>query len=423
MAADPLRVPARGGGGFAAGGRRRSGGRPLGERFGDRDLFAVAIQAQGYMLIKSGQVREGLALLDEGDGRRDRRGAVADRHRDRLLRRDPRLPGGVRGPPCARVDPGARGLVGAAAGDGRVHRALPRAPRGDHAAGRRLAGRARGGAPCRRALRRRRGTRRRASRATARASSFGCRATSPAPRRRTGRRARFGWEPQPGLAQLRLAQGRTDAAVAAIRARRGGRDASRSTGRGCSRPSSRSCSRQGTSTPPVVPATSSRRSRPATRARCSAPSSRTRAARSTSRRASHARRSRRCARAREAWQRLDAPYEIARTRVLVGDACRALGDEESAALEHDAARAIFERLGARPDLARLSLRRRLAHGLSGRELEVLRLVAAGRTNREIAASLVISEHTVARHLQNIFAKLGVSSRAAATAFAFEHDLV
>jgi DNA-binding NarL/FixJ family response regulator len=63
------------------------------------------------------------------------------------------------------------------------------------------------------------------------------------------------------------------------------------------------------------------------------------------------------------------------------------------------------------------------HGLSNRELEVLRLVAAGRTNREIAASLVISEHTVARHLQNIFAKLGLSSRAAATVFAFEHDLV
>ena len=70
-----------------------------------------------------------------------------------------------------------------------------------------------------------------------------------------------------------------------------------------------------------------------------------------------------------------------------------------------------------------SLRRGVTRGLSAREVEVLRLVAAGRTNRQIAASLVISEHTVARHLQNIFAKLGVSSRAAATAFAFEHDLV
>src|SRR5439155_120487 len=61
--------------------------------------------------------------------------------------------------------------------------------------------------------------------------------------------------------------------------------------------------------------------------------------------------------------------------------------------------------------------------LSSRELEVLRLVASGKSNREIASTLVISEHTVARHVQNIFAKLGLSSRAAATAFAFEHDLV
>jgi len=126
--------------------------------------------------------------------------------------------------------------------------------------------------------------------------------------------------------------------------------------------------------------------------------------------------------AAETWRLLDAPYEIARTRSLLGDACRSLGDEESAVLEHDAARAGFERLGARPDIARLRPSTS-GHGLSRRELEVLRLVAAGRTNRQIAASLVISEHTVARHVQNIFAKLGLSSRAAATAFAFEHDLV
>jgi len=92
-------------------------------------------------------------------------------------------------------------------------------------------------------------------------------------------------------------------------------------------------------------------------------------------------------------------------------------------LELEAARGIFERLGAKPDLARLASRAADAHGLSRRELEVLRLVASGKSNREIAAALVISEHTVARHLQNIFAKLDLSSRAAATAFAFEHDLV
>ena len=127
------------------------------------------------------------------------------------------------------------------------------------------------------------------------------------------------------------------------------------------------------------------------------------------------------------WQELDAPYEVARVRVLVGLACRALGDEESAALELAAAREVFERLAAAPDLARIELLAdRTApdsYGLSGRELEVLRLVAAGKTNREIASELVLSEHTVARHVQNIFAKLGVTSRTAATAFAFQHELV
>jgi DNA-binding NarL/FixJ family response regulator len=128
------------------------------------------------------------------------------------------------------------------------------------------------------------------------------------------------------------------------------------------------------------------------------------------------------------WQELEAPYEAARARVLIGLVCRALGDHDSGALEIDAARAVFVELGAAPDLARLdALREREApvatHGLSARELEVLRLVAAGHSNRKIAAELVISEHTVARHLQNIFTKLGVSSRTAATAFAFEHELV
>jgi DNA-binding CsgD family transcriptional regulator len=130
----------------------------------------------------------------------------------------------------------------------------------------------------------------------------------------------------------------------------------------------------------------------------------------------------------QVWQELDAPYDVGCVRVLVGLACRALGDDDSAVLELEAARAAFESLGAAPDLARVDSLMRPAlhggtHGLTTRELEVLRLIAAGKTNREIAATLVVSEHTVARHLQNIFAKLGVSSRSAATAFAFAHDLV
>ncbi len=129
-------------------------------------------------------------------------------------------------------------------------------------------------------------------------------------------------------------------------------------------------------------------------------------------------------RALRVWQEFEAPYEAARTRVLVGLACRALGDEDTAALELEAARGVFEQLGAGPDLARLlPPGRRDEHALTPRELDVLRLVAAGRSNRQIAVELVVSEHTVARHVQNILAKLRVPSRTAAAAFAFEHDLV
>jgi DNA-binding NarL/FixJ family response regulator len=124
------------------------------------------------------------------------------------------------------------------------------------------------------------------------------------------------------------------------------------------------------------------------------------------------------------WQSLRAPYEVARLRVLVSSACAAFGDEEAARLELDTARESFAALGAQPDLSSLRERTsRASHGLTEREVEVLRLVAAGKGNREIAGELTISEHTVARHVQNIFAKLDVSSRTAATAFAFEQHLV
>jgi DNA-binding NarL/FixJ family response regulator len=130
----------------------------------------------------------------------------------------------------------------------------------------------------------------------------------------------------------------------------------------------------------------------------------------------------------EIWQRVGAPYLAARVRVLVGRACRGLGDEEGAAMELDAARAVFEKLEAAPDAARAAALAGKAaparpHGLTPRELEVLRLVASGKTNRDIAAELFVSEKTVDRHVSNILTKLDVASRTAAAAFAFEHQLL
>ena len=126
------------------------------------------------------------------------------------------------------------------------------------------------------------------------------------------------------------------------------------------------------------------------------------------------------------WQALDTPYEAARIRLLVGTACRDLGDAHSAEMEFDAARWIFTELGALPDLARvdaLSPTGARPGGLTAREIQVLRLVATGQTNRMVAAELFLSEKTIARHVSNIFTKLGVASRSAATAYAYEHGLV
>lgn len=127
------------------------------------------------------------------------------------------------------------------------------------------------------------------------------------------------------------------------------------------------------------------------------------------------------------WRALEAPHEAARARVLIALACRALGDDDSAEMELDAARSIFAELRAMPDVARTeSLSRVTAAGIPGgltaREVEVLALVTKGQTNREIAEELVISEKTVASHLSHVFTKLGLSSRSAATAYAYEHGL-
>lgn len=132
-------------------------------------------------------------------------------------------------------------------------------------------------------------------------------------------------------------------------------------------------------------------------------------------------------RAAAGWHQLDAAHNAAQTRLLIGLACRELGDEDAARLEIEGARQAFRRLGAEPDAERAEALLEPAGrgrplGLTGREMELLALLATGKTNREIAGRLFISEKTVARHVSNIFNKLGVSSRAAATAYALKHDL-
>jgi DNA-binding CsgD family transcriptional regulator len=234
--------------------------------------------------------------------------------------------------------------------------------------------------------------------------------------------SRNGWEPQPGLAQLRLMQGKGDAALASIR-------------RACAEAAEPS--KRASLLPAQVEIALAAGEIEEARAACL--ELRELATQYESQMldaiVAHADGAVALAddappaaltllrRAHAIWLELDAPYEIARTRELIARACAALGDDDATALELDAARELFEKLGAAPDLARLSAPGRAPSGLSERELEVLRLVAAGKSNREIAGALVISEHTVARHLQNIFRKIGVTSRAAATAFAFEHGLL
>jgi DNA-binding NarL/FixJ family response regulator len=125
------------------------------------------------------------------------------------------------------------------------------------------------------------------------------------------------------------------------------------------------------------------------------------------------------------WQGLEMPYEAAQARVLMALACRALHDTDAASMELDAARRVFLRLGAAPQVARVDelLGSRATSGLTSREMEVIRLLARGETNRAIARTLSISERTVDRHVSNIFTKLDLPSRAAATAYAYEHGLV
>jgi ATP/maltotriose-dependent transcriptional regulator MalT len=241
--------------------------------------------------------------------------------------------------------------------------------------------------------------------------------------------SRWGREPQPGLALLRLAQGDVHAAAAAIRRALDG------AGDRAARcrllpayvevmlalpdvPAARAAADE-------VSATAADLDAPLLRALAAHASGAVLLAEGDVRAAAIALRL-----AWVAWQELDGPYEAARVRMLLGLACRELGDVDSAAMELDAARWVFQQLGAVPDLARVDALSGpagagagAAGSLTARERQVLALVAAGRSNRQIASDLVVSEHTVARHVQNIFAKLGVTSRTAAAAFAFAHDLV
>ena len=399
----------------------------IGERFGEPDLFALAAHEQGEILIKLGRLDEGLGLLDEamvavtaGELSPIVAGIVycgvilacQDAHEVRRAREWTAALSAW----CARqpdlVAFTGRCLVHRAEImqlEGAFSDALEEARR---AAERCLQGEnpAAAGEACYR-----QGEIHRAAR-----------------RLRRGRGGLSGGEP----ARARAAAGPCPAATRPGRARRGGdhdpqgrrrRQPKPASGRGSSRPTSRSCSRSTTSRPPAAPAASSSRS---PRVRRRAPSGRWRRRRgapSSWLRATPLARSSSLRRAGEVWQQLKAPYEAARVRELAGRACRVLGDEDTAALELEASRAAYAELGASPDLARLrSLGggpRADAHGLTARELEVLRHLAAGETNKAIAAELVLSERTVDRHVSNIFAKLGVSSRTAATAYAYEHRLL
>jgi DNA-binding CsgD family transcriptional regulator len=399
----------------------------IGQRFNDSDLFALAVHAQGQMLIRDGRVHEGLALLDEAmvavtggelspivtglvycgvilacqevyELRRAQEWTTA---LTRWCERQPDL-----------VAFTGRCLVHRAE-IMQVHGAWADALEEARRAGTRLSetmNKAAAGLAFYRQGELHRLQGEFAAAEDAYRTASGC-----------------GWEPQPGLALLRLAQGRRDAAAASIRRVIGERtdvlkraallpahveimlavgdgDEARSACRELEQIAARYESR-------MLDALVAY-----TRGATELADGDARAALVSLRQAWHA------------WQELEAPYDAARARVLLGLACRALGDDDAAALELEAARDVFTQLGAAPDLDRVeSLASRTAssdaHGLTARELQVLRLVAAGKSNREIASTLVISEHTVARHLQNMFTKLGLSSRTAATAFAFEHDLV
>jgi DNA-binding CsgD family transcriptional regulator len=244
---------------------------------------------------------------------------------------------------------------------------------------------------------------------------------------------RNGCEPQPGVSLLRLAERKLDAAVAAIRGVAGSADSLQGPGAGSSDPKLLGPYVEiliATGDLDTARAAADELTRIATA--FDAPFLLAASAQATGAvLLAEGKMKAALALVREAWaiwQQLDMPYEAARVRVLIGRICQELEDHETARMHFDAAHSVFRQLGAAPDLVELE---RLMAGrgpgplsaLTDREREVLSLVAAGETNRQIATALGISEHTVARHLSNIFDKLGVTSRTAASAFAHKHKLV
>ncbi|MFF2485637.1 LuxR C-terminal-related transcriptional regulator [Microbacterium sp. NPDC058062] len=232
-----------------------------------------------------------------------------------------------------------------------------------------------------------------------------------------------GWEPQPGLSLLHLALGRARRAQDEIRRSAAGADpltrryllpavAEVEIAAGDHDAARRAVEElrdaSGTSATPMLDATIA-----ATDARVLLAEGRTADALDAARTAVRA------------WDLVGAPYEAARSRVLAGRALHTIGEAEAAHEEFDAARTVFLALGAEPAVAELAavMGDRRAGALTARELEVLRLVSTGLTNRRIGERLSLSEKTVARHLANIFGKLGITSRAAATAYAYENGLV
>ncbi len=399
----------------------------IGERFGDRDLFFLAVQEQGHALVNQGWVEEGLGLLDE---------AMVAVTAGEL---SPIVTGIVY---CGVIDvcKEAYELRRAQEWTAALTQWCEQQPDMVAFTGRCLVQRAEimglHGA-WRDALEEARRARQRCEQVKNWAATAQAFYLQGELHRLQGRfseaeeayrdASRYWWEPQPGLALLRLAQGNDDAAVAAIRRMVG--ETTEPLKRARLLPAyveimlavgdaqaARSACRE-------LEEISARYESEMLGAMVAHAEGAVDLTEGDTRAALVALR-----RAWRMWQELEAPYEVARVRVLLGLACRALGDYDTAALELEAAGDVFQQLGAAPDLAHMEelcrpAAPKAAGGLTAREVQVLRLVATGKTNQAIAAELFISEKTVARHVSNIFAKLGLSTRAAATAYAYQHGLV